>query len=115
MRASPPKPSRSEMRSPAPLRANAAAKCRSSAASIAADATRPSLPSAPATPTRMASHSFERRVFEHHHLLPDVREVDREETVAAGADDVDDDAFAPLGMADPVARSEIEADAGPGV
>src|SRR5665213_2112620 len=96
--AEPPKPSRSESRSPAPSRANAAAKSRSSAASIAADATRPSLPSAPATPTRMALHALERRVLEHHHLLPDVREVDREQTVAAGTDDVDDEALAPFGM-----------------
>ena len=50
------------------------------------------------------SDAFERGVFEHDHLLPDVREVDGEQSVAAGTGDIDDDALAPLGMTHAVAR-----------
>src|SRR3984885_8750994 len=111
----PPMPSASLRRSP-PRRANAAARWRSSAASTATQATRPSLPSAPATPTRSAfialrDHFLERRVFEHDHLLADVREVDRQQSVAAGADRVDHGPLAPFRMADLVAGVEVHAHA----
>ena len=58
---------------------------------------------------------LQRRVFEHDHLLSDVREVDRQQSVAARADGVDDGALAPLRMAHLVAGIEIHADARAGV
>src|ERR1700724_399237 len=99
-------------------RLNVEASSRSSAAAPAAHATRPSLPSAPATPTRnmrRLDHFLQRRVFQHDHLLADVGEVDREETVAAGARDVDHGTLAPLRVTDLFAGVEIHPDTRPGV
>src|ERR1700677_3799062 len=111
----PPQPMRAAKRSPAKSRSNAAASSRPSAALIAEQATLPSRPSAPATPTRTELYSLERSVFEHDHLLPDVREVDGEQPVGARSGDVDDEALAPFRMPHAIARGEAEAYARAGV
>src|ERR1700733_12711510 len=115
MSASPPQPMRAAKRSPAKSRSKAATSSRPSAALIAEQATLPSRPSAPATPTRTELYSLERSVFEHDHLLSDVREVDGQQSVGAGSGDVDDEPLAPFGMPHAIARGEAEAHARAGV
>src|ERR1700722_3166169 len=115
MSASPPQPMRAAKRSPAKSRSNAATSSRPSAALIAEHATVPSRPGAAATPTRTELYSLERSVLEHDHLLSDVREVDGQQTVGAGSGDVDDEPFAPFGMAHAIARGEAKAHTRAGV
>lgn len=57
---------------------------------------------------------FERRVFEHEHLLTDVRKVDRHEAVTAGAYDALDSSLTPFRVthAIPVFEAEVHACAG---
>src|SRR5579875_3309006 len=101
-------------------RANPPQTSKSPARSSAVRATVPIRPRIPAIATRIAaergvsSDLFEGGIFQHQHLLPDIGEIDRHQTVTPGSDDVADHAFSPFRIAHAIADGEVHAHAGTG-